>query len=89
VAFLDEFEGVHLNYYSKMNVDVELEDGSVEPLHTYVMDNFNEETFLNESTIFFDDYTEKNGIFGEYRHRSKIRDYNMEEHLRQVKKQAF
>lgn len=89
MEFLDEFEGVHLSYYSNMKIDVENEGGLVEQLSTYVMDNFNEETFLKGETVFFEDYTEKNGIFGEYRHRCRVGNYDMDKHLREVKNQDF
>lgn len=89
VEFLDEFEGVHLNYYSNMKIDIEAESGLIEQLSTYVMDNFNEITFLNENTVFFDDYTEKNGIFGEYRHRCRVGNYDMDKHLKDIKNKDF
>ena len=68
-----------------MEIEVKDKDGLVESLKTYVMDNFNEKTFLNEKTILFDSYTEKNGHFPAYQHRSKDTKFDLHVYLKEIK----
>jgi len=86
LEFLDKFEGVHLNYYSRIGIEVQNLTSTCSEtnvLQTYVLDDFSEAYFFNEETILFERYTEKNGFFGEYIPRTK--EFSVQSHLEKIK----
>jgi hypothetical protein len=74
--------------YSRFEIEVKLESGSIEMVSTYIMDNFNEKAFINENTIFFDNYTERNGIFGAYKPKITDPNFNLQNFLKEIKNNA-
>ena len=85
LEFLNKFEGVHLNTYS--SVEIEVKDNhnqEISMLKTYIVENFNEDFFMKKDTTFLDNYTEKIG--GNYLRRDQDEHFNLEEYIKQIKK---
>lgn len=71
--------------YSRFEIEVETEDGSVETLKTYILDNFRKEAFIHERTVLFNEYTEKNGIYGPYRPKLNDQNFDINDFLKKIK----
>ena len=77
--FLNEFEGIHLNIYSSIELEIEAADGSLQSLKTYVLENYNENYFFNEKTNLIDSYTETEDY--PYKKRTQVPNFDLEKHL--------
>ena len=59
--FLDEFEGIHDDFYSCQQIQVkETETGTIHEVNRF------SEDIINENTILLDNYSSKNPYFPEY-----------------------
>ena len=85
LATLDEFEGVHLNIYSGIEIKARDAEDNIHSLRTYVLEDFNP-NLLHNDAILFDNYTEKNPFFGGYLHRSKDPSFSLDEYIKQIKR---
>lgn len=85
IDFLDEFEGVKLNVYSPIEIEVtNASSGLVQKARTYILDNY-KLSLLNENTILFENYSSVNDYFGPYINKKDFPNFNFDDYIKQIK----
>lgn len=83
--FLDDFEGIHDNFYSCESIQVRDDEAKVHDVFVYMLNNFDENKVLNEKAVLFENYSSKNAFYPEYMSRVDRPD-NVQQLTSQVKK---
>ena len=79
---LDEFEGVNKGVYSCFQIEVRLNNETLQMARAYMLDNF-KASLLSPETILFENYTSRNEYFHPYS-RTNFAN-NFDDYMKQIK----